>query len=275
MTLNFFYNDNSTVTVPTTLPFVGLYIPIADLPGMSPSELATSEGENKKEGKTVFSIIQKIHNYISVNTGILSLVSSIGNPTIVDSNLITLPYSLTADYLNNVSDSTISMIPPPISGVYTGIGEVSLRDVFPNCSVVSSTDNTADASGITAAGAGVLLSSDDLDIYGFFNDVDNSDITNINITADNRYALASIYQCICDGNVGVRTSSVASGITSVVVGPASTVTIPSTYYSATNPVTNISSSDLDHLSITRRVYTITFELSLVPEVLEINNVTTV
>lgn len=274
MALSFFYNDANTVTVPTTLPFTGLYIPIANLPGMDAAELATTESANRKEGKTIYSLIQKIYNYLSGNTSTLSLTASIGNPTIISSSLITLSYSLTADYLTNVSTGKISMVPIPTFGVYTGIGEVSLRNIFPNCFVVDSTDNTADASGIGAAGAGVLISTDDLAVYGFFNDVEDSDITTINLTSDNRYAIASIYQCVCDGNINIRSSSTASGVTSISVSTATAVTIPATYYSNTNPLSGISSANLDHLSLTRRSYSITFELLLNPEVLEINNVTT-
>lgn len=275
MALNFLYNDANTVAIPTTLPYVGLYIPVIDLPGMDAAELATIESENRKQGKVVYSIVQAIYEYLSVNTGVLSLRGTIGNPTIVSSSLITLSYTLTADYLTNVSSGKISMIPVPTVGVYTGIGEASLRDIFPNSFIVESTDNTADASGIGAAGAGVLINSADLATYGFFNDVEDSDITTINITADNRYAIASIMQCIADGNISVRSSSTSSGITSVSVASASTVTIPATYYSNTNPLTGILSADLDHLSITRRAYGITFELNLEPSVLEINNVTSI
>lgn len=273
MTLRIFYNDASTVTVPTTLSFVGLYIPISDLPGMVATELATTESENRKQGKTVFSLVQKIHQYLSVNTSALSLRSTIGNPTIVSSTLITLSYSLVVDYLTNLSSGRNSMIPVPSSGVYSGIGEVSLRDIFPNCFTVESTNNTADASGITAAGAGVLISSEDLAQYGFFNDVEGSNITDINITGDNRYAITAIMQTICDGNISIRTTSVASGITATNVSAATIITMPATYYSNTNPVSGISSGDLDHLNLTRRTYSITFELNLEPSVLEINNVT--
>ena len=274
MALRFFYNDGNTVTIPTTLPFVGIYIPVSNLPGMDAVELASSESDNRKQGKTVFSLVQKIHQYLSINTSVLSLRSTIGNPTIVSSSLITLSHSLIVDYLTDVSSGKNQMIPAPTSGVYSGIGEVSLSDIYPNCFVVESTNNTADASGIGAAGAGVLISTSDLSAYGFFNDVGGSDITTLNITADNRYAIASIMQCICDGNINVRTSSTASGITNVIISSASIVVIPATYYSNTNPLTGIISGDLDHLSLTRRTYTVTFELNLEPSVLEINNVTT-
>lgn len=274
MALRFFYNDANTVTIPTTLPYTGLYIPVSDLPGMNAAELATTESSNRKEGKTVYSLIQKIYNYLSVNTSALSLSSTIGNPTIISSSLITLSYSMIVDYLTNLSSGKILMIPVPTSGVYTGIGEVSLKNVFPNCFAVTSTNNTADASGIGVAGAGVLINTDDLGIYGFFNDVEDTDITTINLTADNRYAIASIYQCICDGNINIRSSSTASSVTSVSVSTATAVTIPVTYYSNSNPLSSISSANLDHLSLTRRSYSITFELLLNPQVLEINNVTT-
>jgi hypothetical protein len=275
MALRFFFNDDDTVTVPTTLPFVGIYIPIVDLPGMDATELSTVESVNRKEGKVVFSIVQKLYQYLSVNTNTLSLRMSIGNPAIISSSLIALSYSLIVDYLTNVSNGTNSMIPEPISGVYSGIGDVSLREIFPNCFKVESTNNTADASGIGASGAGVLVSTEDLSQYGFFNDVANSTLATLNITADNRYAIASIMQCICDGNISIRSSSTASGITSTLVSAASTVVIPANYYASSNPLTNISAANLDHLSITRRTYSITFELTLDPQVLEINNVTTV
>lgn len=274
MALRFFYNDDDTVVIPDTLPFVGLYIPIADLPGMDAAELALAESSNRKEGKVVFSIVQKIFQYLSVNTNVLSLRMSIGNPAIISSSLIALSYSLIVDYLTNVSAGTNSMVPVPSVGVYSGIGDVSLREIFPNCFKVASTANTADASGIGASGAGVLVSTEDLSQYGFFNDVADSTLTTLNITADNRYAIASIMQCICDGNISIRSSSTASGITSTLVSAASTAVMPINYYANTNPLTSISAANLDHLSITRRTYSITFELTLDPQVLEINNVTT-
>lgn len=274
MALDFFYNDANTVTVPTTLPFVGLYIPISNLPGMTAAELATSEAANRKEGKTVFSLIQKIHSYLFVNTGTLSLTTSISNPSVVSPSLISVTYNMVVSYLTNVASGTNSMIPPASSGVYSGIGDISLRDIFPNCIKVTSTANTADASGIGAAGAGVLISSGDLSSYGFFNDVPGSTITTLNITSDNRYAVAAIYQAICDGNVGVRSTANASGITRVTISNATVMSIPPTYYAASNPVSGINSADLDRLSLTLRTYSITFELILLMEVLEINNVTT-
>lgn len=273
MALNLFYNDADTVSIPTTLPFVGIYIPIADLPGMTAEELATTEAANRKEGKTVFSLIQKIHSYLFVNTGTLSLTTSISNPSVVSPSLIAVTYNLAVNYLTNVALGTNSMIPPASVGVYSGIGDISLRDIFPNCIKVASTSNTADASGIGAAGAGVLISSADLATYGFLNDVPGSTISTLNITSDNRYAIAAIYQAICDGNVGVRSTTNASGITKVNISNATVTSIPTSYYSASNPVSGISSSNLDHLSITSRTYSVTFELVLLMEVLEINNVT--
>jgi hypothetical protein len=273
MALSFLYNDADTVTVPTTLPFVGLYIPIADLPGMTAAELATTEAANRKEGKTVFSLIQRIHSYLFVNTGTLSLTTSISNPTVVSPSLISVMYNLQVNYLTNVALGTNSMIPPASTGVYSGIGDISLRDIFPNCIKVTSTANTADASGIGAAGAGVLISSGDLATYGFLNDVPGSTISTLNITGDNRYAIAALYQSICDGNVGIRSTANASGITKVNISNAVVFSIPASYYSASNPVSGISSANLDHLSITARTYSITFELVLLMEVLEINNVT--
>lgn len=274
MALNIFYNDADTVSVPTTLPFVGIYIPIADLPGMIAAELATTEAANRKEGKTVFSLIQRIHSYLFVNTGTLSLTTSISNPSVVSSSLIAVTYNLAVNYLTNVALGTNSMVPPAGVGVYSGIGDISLRDIFPNCIKVASTANTADASGIGVAGAGVLISSADLAVYGFLNDVPGSTISTLNITGDNRYAIAAMYQSICDGNVGIRTTSNASGITNVNISNAIVTSIPTSYYSASNPVSGISSTNLDHLSITARTYSITFELVLLMEVLEINNVTT-
>lgn len=273
MALRFFYNDG-VISVPTTLGFTGIYIPIGNLPGMESTELGIAESENRKQGKVVYSIVQAIHQYLSVNTSTLSLISRIGNPTIVSSTIITLNYVLTADYLVDVSSGKTKMIPVPTGGVYSGIGEVSLRDIFPGCFKVTSLDNSADASGIGAAGAGVLISTDDLSQYGFFNDVEGSNISTLNITGDNRYAIASIMQCICDGNINVRSTSTASGITAVSITPATSVVIPLTYYNNSNPLTGILNADLDHLSITRRAYSITFELNLEPSELEINSVTT-
>lgn len=271
--LKVFYNDANTVTVPTTLPFVGLYIPIADLPGMEATELAVGVSEKIKEGKTFYSILQRINNHLSSAPNILGLSPQISNPVIINPTTISLTYSLTVDYLVNVSSGKVKMIPPPTTGVFSGIGKVSLKNIFPNCFTVKSTNNTGDESGIGVAGAGVLISTEDLAEYGFFNDVEGSTISTINLTEDNRYAISSIYQSITDGNVAVRTSTTPSGITTVTISNASVVTIPTSYYASSNPLSGIAATDLDHLSITRRTYGVTFELNLLPQYLEINPVT--
>lgn len=268
--LRFFYNDNNNVVLPTTLPFIGLYIPYSDLPGTITSDFDPGESERWKEDKTSYSILQKCFNYLSVTPNTLGLLATVSNPVIINPNLLTLTYGLTVDYLINVSSAKVSMIPVPLTGVYSGIGKVSLKNIFPNCFKVLS---TADVASINTAGAGILISTEDLANYGFFNDVEGSNLSTINIVEDNRYAISAIYQSLADGNLAIRSTSTASSITSVVVTNAVIREISPSYYSSTNPLSGILAVNLDHLSISRRSYNITFELNLLPQFLEVNTVT--
>jgi hypothetical protein len=262
MALDIFYWDG-VAALPSTLPYTGVFIPVTDLPGMDAEELVSTDADNLKQGKTIYSIIQKIHSFLTVGQSYLGFTSSLGNPVVSTASRVSFTYTMTIDYVTNLSTGKITMVPTPTTGIYSGVGKFSIKNIFPNSSIV---DDTADVLTV----AGVLLNTTQLANYGFFNDVDGSTIGTFNNTGDNRYAVASIYQAVCDGNVAVRTSTVASGITQVSIGNALAQTIPTTYTSAINPLTGISSVDLDHLSLTRRTYSITFELNLLPELLEIN-----
>lgn len=267
MPINIYYYDNNTVSVPTVLPANGIFIPVSNLPGTAAADLALNVSVSCKESQAIYAILQKLHSFLSSNANRLGLNSAISNPTIINSSTITYSFSFTVDYLTNNAAGKTLMLPVPDSGVYNGIGDFSLTDIFSNAIIIS---DKANQSNLVSGKAGILIDEAGLAIYGFYNDVEGSDITTFNITGDNRYATAALIAAICDGNVTVRSRTISSAILSTTVSDPSIIPIPSNYYSSTNPLTDIPSTELDHLGIIRRSYSTTFELILLPEFLEVS-----
>ena len=266
MPINIYYYDNNTVSVPTVLPANGLFIPVSNLPGTDATDFAVGVSAGCKESQAIYALLQRFHSFLATSANKLGLNSNISNPSIINSSTITYTFSFVVDYLMNNAAGSASMLPIPDTGVYSGIGDFSLQDIFQNIVLISDKANQSNL--ITTAG--ILIDESSLSRYGFYNDVVGSAITTFNVGGDNRYAVAAIISGICDGNVSIRSNSLASAILSTAISDPTVVAIPTNYYSTTNPLTDISSTDLDHLGILRRIYSTTFELRLLPEFLEVN-----
>ena len=267
MAINLYCFDNDTVEVPNVLPITGLFIPATSLLGIEPTDFALNQQATLKYSKAIFAIIQSIYSSLSINQNKLGISCSITRPTVMGTSKISYSYSFSIDYLVDTATGKTKQIPVPTSGVYSGIGKVSLLDIFPNSIAIKS---TADSNLITTAGILLEIPAD----YGFYNDVTGSTLATFNISGDCRYAIAAILASFIDGGVNIRTNTTPSGVISLSTSPATTIDIPANYYTTSNPISGINSADLDHLSIIRRTYSIAFELLLLPEYLEVNVSTT-
>lgn len=268
MAINFFYYDAESVTLPSSLPYAGIFIPIASLPGIIKEDLHNAISNNTKQSKVVYSLIQRFDSFLRATTNKLGISSSISNPSVVNPTTITYNFTFTVEFLVNNSTGRVKMVPVPNVGVYSGIGKFSLIDVFPNTLVIR--DPESESGLIDGAGPGVLIDVSTLEEYGFFNDVYNSTIATYNHSGDCRYSLVALVAAICDGNIQVRSTTAPSGIISASVSDAEVIPIPTSYYSTTNPMTSITSYNLDHQSIIRRTYGLGFELNLLPEYLNVS-----
>lgn len=263
----FFLDGGDTVTVVDPLPFEGIFIPSSSLPGTELSDFSNDLSYSCKESKIIYAIAQKVHSFLSLNSNKLGIFSTLGNPTVINASTITYKFSYSQDFLVDNAAGETSMIPAAEAGVYSGLGTFGFSSVFENSIIIS--DRTTQSNLLTGK-IGVLIKTSDLTPYGFFNDVKGSTISTYNITGDCRYSIAALIAAVCDGNITIRTQTAASAIISASISSPQIITIPTTYYSTSNPLTDISSTDLDKLSIIRRVYSLTFELNLLPEYLEVN-----
>lgn len=266
-----FYDGGDTVPVTDPLPFEGIFIPYSSLPGMEVTDFENDLTYSCKESKVVYAIAQKIDKFLTLDSDKLGLFSTLSNPTVINSSTISYKFSYSIDYLVDNSAGETKMIPCATEGVYANVGKIGFSEVFPN-SVIISDRNTQ--SSLLDGKIGVFIKISDLVPYGFFNDIKGSSLSTYNISGDCRYSIAALVSALCDGNITARTQTAASAILSTSISSPQIINIPTTYYSNTNPITSIRSLDLDKLSIIRRVYSITFELNLLPEYLEVN-VTTI
>jgi hypothetical protein len=233
----------------------GLFIPVADLPGVDAAEL---DGTTAGSDKAVLALLNVFYNTLSP-TAFDKLGISVAkpNPTGQGSDLIAQNYSMVVDYLVDHEAQAIEMIPVPTTGTQDGVGAIALADLFPTAAAVA-------AAGATTAG--IVIPNDELAGYGA--------PLAASIPADARGYLSSLYHYIV-GEADVRSADTASAITAKTRGAATGFTPPPAWTQATNPVSGIAAADLIKRSFFRTTLSITVQLLLDQETqtFDVNSVT--
>lgn len=227
----------------------GVFIPLADLPGLTQSELATTG--STLEGHLIYAVLNALYLSMSPMTilGIVNLSKSqpTGNATGRFSESIGFAYQR----LLNYKTGAISAIPLAISGSEAGMGTVTIEDIFPSGEIV--------AQGGSIPGAGVVVPNSLIADYG-------AGILN-NAGSDARSWVGAIMSAMA-AVATVRSTTVESAVTSrtLVSAIRSTgVAIPANWYDPSNPLTNISVSDLGWLRVIQDQVTIEYELTIDPD----------
>lgn len=247
-----------------TASFDGIFIPVANLPGVTASELATAEG-TKRISRVVAALLEQIYTVLSpTNFRKLGFAVTKTNPSVVG-NSLSITYGTTIQRLSNTGSGTTTMIPVPTTGTNSGQGDFALFDVFSGSTIVDSAD--------VIAGAGVILPYSELQGYG----APQWSGLDIGGGEDNRDLLAAIISYLHDSaDVIVRTNSVLSAVTNRSVSAPQLVVMPSTaYFTAVtnvNPTTGLSTSDIDINAIFSRTYSMTVQFAIALANLDVNHV---
>lgn len=237
MALNFeFFEGASTATSE------GVYIPIADLPGVVAGEFADLESVEKKESKLIYAVLNKIFT-----DGLASALGiALNTPTIVgqSGSLSSKAYAITAQYYADVENQVVNVLPSPIIGDQVGVGNVAMIDLFATSAKVA-------ASG-AVAGEGVVIPTALLIPFG------SPVHASLDLTVDNRdYLIALIRYIVSEADV--RSATVASAITAKSIGAVAGLTLPAVAYDATNPTTAIAEADLNKINTFSRAFNITIQ----------------
>lgn len=222
----------------------GLFIPVADLPGVTSSEL---NGTPSGTEKALFAILNKVYNVLSPsNFDKLGFSVAKPNPTGVAADTVNQNYTLSNQLMIDLSTLSVDQVPVPSAGANSGVGDIPLASVFPGASAVA-------ASG-AVAGAGIVLLNSELSAYA-------APAAATAVSGDGRQYLASLIAYLA-GEASVRDGSTASSVISKSRSAATGFTPPANWTQSTDPVTGINASDLPVLAFITITYSLTVQLIL-------------
>ena len=224
----------------------GVFIPISDLPGVEAGEFANVESAEIKTAKAVlgalFALTNNLPNNLlgftagrTTNSGGLDLTNS--------------AFTITPQFYIDHETKQMSALPVPSSGVNSGVGELSITDIYPNAEKLA-----ADGA---ISGEGFLIPSGDVEPYGA------PDHASISLASDSRLWFMGFAQWgSVDSSILVRTASQASAIVSRNRGNTQAVTLPPAATQTTDPTTDLSASDLNKISVVQHTFNLTVQAKL-------------
>lgn len=228
----------------------GVFIPVADLPGVQAAELAAAQSVGAKEGKALLSILNAIYSVLSPEAFIkLGFGVTKDAPVGTDADIFAQTFGASYQKLVNLDTDVISQVPVPTSGVNTGLGDFAIVGIFPGAVKVA-------AAG-AVAGAGIVVQTVSLSNY--------SSLTHagLNLAAgtDNRDWFAALLDHLAIDPT-VRTAAVASAVTAAVAGNIGSTAIPVDYTQAADPVSGIALADRPRRGLITRTLAYTVEILL-------------
>jgi hypothetical protein len=239
----------------------GVFIPVADLPGLEGAELAAAAAD--KESKVALALINQIYETLSPTAfDKLGWATSKGTPAPVGVDLINQSYSFTATYVTDLGAGTVGQIPVPGSGDNADVGKFGLVDIFANATKIAAAANTT--------GAGIVITGADVEAYG----AAYADLT-IGAGEDNRDWIAALLNHMAV-DATLRTASVASAITTASRGTPVGVAPAPALTAASNPTSGLAAADLPKVILSSITYGLTVQLSLdqATQSFDVNHATT-
>jgi hypothetical protein len=227
-----------------TAAAAGVFIPLADLPGLSQSEIETTGAE--LEGNLIYSLLNAFYMGLNVrNTlGIVGLSKT--NPQGNGTNRYTEGVGFGYQRLINYKTGTIAPIPLPTIGTEAGAGDCAIAYLFSGAQIK--------AQNAAIPGAGIVIPHALVADYGATSPTNTGN--------DARDWIGALLIAMA-ANTTLRSATVPSAITSR-VSPATLrsvgIAIPPTWYDANNPITGISPEDLPYSRIIQDTITIEYEL---------------
>lgn len=229
----------------------GVFIPIANLPGVDAVELAAAEPIETKESKVLLALLNQIYDTISPTAfSSLGLTMTKSTPTGGGgADLVNLTFGSTWQKLVHLDFDTVTSIPVPAAGVNVGLGDFGVVDIFAGAAKVDATH--------AVAGAGVVINTSGLTAYS---SLSHADLT-VAAGEDNRdWFMALFDHMATDANV--RSAAIATAVTSAARGNVGAQTIPAAFTAATDPTTGINSADLPKLGLITRTVRWTIQVAL-------------
>lgn len=238
----------------------GIFLPIADLPGVNAGELADSAPEETKQAKALLAMYLAIADGLPNDTlGLTATRGSTGSGLDLTNNTFTMVPTIYVDHESGVFDA----LPIPSVGTNTGVGGLAVTDIFANAVKVD-----ADAA---ITGEGVVIPSSPLMRYGA------PDYASLDPGADSRLWFLGFFQWVgSTADVALRSADTASAVVAKNRAGTSAVTLPGAATDATNPTTDLASGDLSKISVVSHNCTLSIQTKTdqLQQTVEVNVVTT-
>jgi hypothetical protein len=242
MAYSFQYLNNSG-----TAAVDGVYIPVANLPGIVSSELATTESAPAKAGKTLLALLNRIFDVLSPsNFGKLGIAVAKAAPAGVAPDIFNQTFTMSWQKMVNLDNNTVEQIPVPTTGANTGVGKFSILDVFPGATKVVANDNIS--------GAGIVIPTSALSHYS---SLTHAELT-VSANSDNREWFTALFDHLAI-DADVRSASQQSAIIATTASQIGALPIPVNFTQATNPVSGILPADLPRRGLIVRTLTYTIQ----------------
>lgn len=227
----------------------GVFVPLADLPGMTQAELSTTG--TTAEGHAVFAILNSLYAALAPlpSLGIINLQKS--SPVGNGPDRFTEGVTATFQYLIDLQEKTVSPLPLPSIGSEAGIGALYLEDIWSGAAIVANQG--------AISGAGLLIPDSLISQLG--------GVTPGTVDVDCRDWIAALFGAMV-ANATVRTASVASAIvtrTNPTTSRLAGVVIPPAWYDAVNPITGIVGANLRFLRVVQETLLIEYEVVSDPD----------
>lgn len=244
------------LTGATTANADGVFIPVADIAGLSGAEI--SETGATLEGKLAYGFLNGLFSA-------LGLVAPLGfaefdktSPAGTGDNLYTEGVEITFQRLIDLRTGQVGLPTLPDKGTHLGQGKLLLTDVWENCALI--------ADGAMSSGAGVIVPNAWIESYG--------GAIPANVASDAREWFAALLFGMAN-TLTVRTATVNSAVTFRTILATNRVTgaaIPTEWYDDTNPKADLTAADLPFVRVIQERVRIEYEILTNPlaQTFEIN-----
>jgi hypothetical protein len=241
----------------------GVFIPVTGVSGLLAAEMASGVAADVKLSKAVYALLEKAYTILSPSVfNKLGFTAAKASPAGSGTDLINQNYSFTAQKVANYDTDTLSMIPLPSTGTFSGLGKFAIGDLFAGAAKVSAGD--------AIASAGFLIPTALLTAY--------SSLTHAGLTvsgvSDNRDWFHALLDWL-GNSVALRSATVSSAITSRSASSPSATAPSGTLISTTNPTSALSANETDRYAVLSKSYSITVQLALnsATQTFDVNSVT--
>jgi hypothetical protein len=242
MAYSFQYLSNSG-----TAAVDGVYIPVANLPGIVASELATTESTPAKAGKVLLALLNRIFDVLNPSSfGKLGFTVAKTAPAGVAPDIWNQTFIFTWQKMVKLDTNTVEQIPVPTSGTNSGVGSFSVLNIFPDATKVATNDSIS--------GAGVVIPTSALTSYS---SLTHTGLT-ISANSDNREWLAGLLDHLAV-DADVRSPNQQSAIITASASQIGALPIPANFTQGTNPVSGILPADLPRRGLIVRTLTYTIQ----------------